>query len=128
MDGGGGVGEVSEEENDFFLNIEARNVITEAMASGGVDNDVEASFLADFAEGGFNFGFARFDMAFREASEAIILRDEENGAIMDNDGATSFLKFGARVRVSGVDWLGVGEVGSIGRRLIHKYIIYDCVL
>ncbi len=85
--------ELGEKENNFFLDVEVPDVILEAEAGGGVDDDVEAGFFFNFAHGGLDFGFVRLDMAFGEAPEVVLLVDEEGATIMGNDGAARFFVF-----------------------------------
>jgi len=126
MDGEGRVFEPSEEEDDFFFDVEAKDVVREAVAGGRVEDDIEVGFFADLAEGGFEFGFAGFDVAFREAGEAVLLGNDKDGAVFNDDSAAGFLGGSAGVRMLGIDGLGVGEVR--GRGDIHTYIIYDMVV
>ena len=113
-EGAGGGVEAGEEEDDGFLDVEAGDVIREAIAGGGVESDGEAGFFADLAEGGFELGFAGFDVAFGEAGETVLLGDEKDGAFANDDGAAGFFGGGAGMRMVGADGLGVGEVGNVG--------------
>ncbi len=128
MKSGRGRVELGEEEDDFFFDVEAGNVVAEAVASGGSEDDGEAGFFLDFAEGGFEFGFAGFDVAFGEAGKAVLLRDEEDCTILYNDCAARFFVSGARMRMFRVDGLGVGKIRYVrvvcdGGRVVHRYII-----
>lgn len=73
MKSGRGRVELGEEEDDFFFDVEAGNVVAEAVAGGGIEDDGEAGFFLDLAEGGFEFGFAGLDVAFGEAGKAVLL-------------------------------------------------------
>lgn len=64
--------------------------IREAVADGGVDDDVYSGFFFDFAEGGFNLGFIGLDMAFGKSPEAVVLIDEKSGVVINDDSAASF--------------------------------------
>lgn len=125
MDDGAGVGEAREEEDDFFLDIETGDVVGERMASGRADDDVEAGFLFDFAEGGGDFGLAGFGVAFGKTSKAVLLGDEEDFAVMDDDGAAGFFGNSVGVRMSGIERLrwGVARDIKLGRSGVHGFII-----
>lgn len=127
MDGGVWLGKLGEEEHDFFLDIEAGDVIGKAVAGGGVDDDVEVGFFFDFAESGFDFGFAGLGVAFGEAGEAVLLRNEEDVTIMDDNSAAGFFGKGVGMRVGKrrVERLGRGVAGDIEARsgMVHGYII-----
>ncbi len=128
MKSGRGRVELGEEEDDFFFDVEAGNVVVEAVASGGIEDDREAGFFLDFAEGGFELGFAGFDVALRKAGEAVLLRDEEDCTIFYNDGAARFFVPGARMGMFRVDGLGVGKIRYVrivcdGGGVVHRYII-----
>lgn len=76
-----------EEEDDGFDDVQAGDVVGKGVAGGFVEDDVKVGFFFDFAEGGVDFSFAGLDMAFREAGEAVFLVDDEDFAVMDDDGA-----------------------------------------
>ena len=95
--------------------------IREAVADGGVDDDVYSGFFFDFAESGFGLGFAGFDVAFREAREAVLLVDDEDFAVMNDDGAAR--GFRLSVGWSGGDGLRRSKVRVIGGGVIHEDII-----
>lgn len=77
----------SEEEDDGFDDVQAGDVVGKGVTGGFVEDDVEVGLFFDFAEGGFDFGFAGLDVAFRKAGEAVFLVDDENFAVMDDDSA-----------------------------------------
>lgn len=64
------------------------------MTGGFVEDDIEVGLFFDFAEGGVDFSFVGLDMAFREAGEAVFLVDDEDFAVMDDDGAARGFGFG----------------------------------
>ena len=57
------------------------------------DDDIEADFFFDFAEGGFLIGFTGFLVALREATEKITVFvagcDDENSVVVDNNAAAA---------------------------------------
>ncbi len=77
-------------DDDFFIDITVGNDIREAVADRIVDDDIETSFFFDFAEGGFYFGLAGFDVAFREAPMVVSLVFEEEFAIVNDGGTAGF--------------------------------------
>ncbi len=128
MKSGRGRVELGEEEDDFFFDVEAGNVVAKAVASGGIEDDGEAGFFLDFAEGGLEFGFAGFDVALRKAGEAVLLRDEEDCTIFYNDSTARFFVPSARMRMFRVDGFGVGKIRHVrvvcnGGGVVHRYII-----
>ncbi len=86
-----------------------------------IEDDVEGGFFFDLAEGGFGFGFAGFDVAFREAGEAVLLVDDENFAVINDDGAAR--GFRLSIGWSGGDGLRRSKVRVIGEGVIHGDII-----
>ena len=81
-----------------------------------IEDDVEGGFFFDLAEGGFGFGFAGFDVAFREAGEAVLLVDDENFAVINDDGAARGFRFS--VFWGGAGGVGVAEIWAVGGGLV----------